>query len=179
MIAGFVDAYGIVTYGTYLSFMSGNTTRQRRPYDMSIQTNNELAEDRSALPESILEHIADAVIYADPSGTIRRWNHAAASLFGYSATEALGQNLDLVVPEHLRARHWRGFETAMTNGVLSLQGRPTLTRAVHRSGRRLYVEMTFALVTTDAGGAVRGAVAVARDVTERVKQPMPTRDHVR
>jgi hypothetical protein len=65
MIAGFVDAYGIVTYGTYLSFMSGNTTRQRSSYDMSIKTNNVCAEDRSSLPESILENIADAVIYAD------------------------------------------------------------------------------------------------------------------
>jgi PAS domain S-box-containing protein len=170
MIAGFVDAYGIVTYGTYLSFMSGNITRQRSSYDMSIQTNNELAEDRSSLPESILEHIADAVIYADRSGTIRRWNHAAASLFGYSATEAIGQNLDLIVPEHLRARHWRGFETAMTKGVLSLQGRPTLTRAAHKTGRKLYVEMTFALVSGDIEGPVIGAVAVARDVTERVEK---------
>jgi PAS domain S-box-containing protein len=135
---------------------------------MSIQTNNELAEDRSSLPESILEQIADAVIYADRSGTIRRWNRAAASLFGYSATEALGQNLDLIVPEYLRARHWRGFETAVTKGVLSLQGLPTLTRAAHKNGRKLYVEMTFALVNGDIGGAVIGAVAVARDATERV-----------
>src|SRR5215813_2263264 len=119
---------------------------------MSTQTNNELAEDRSSLPESILEHIADAVIYADRSGTIRRWNHAAAALFGYSAAEALGRNLDLIIPEHLRAAHWRGFEAAMTNSVMKLQGRPTLTRATHRTGRRLYVEMTFALVQGQAGG---------------------------
>ena len=136
---------------------------------MRIQ-NTELAEDRSSLPESIREHIADAVIYADRSGTIRRWNHAAASLFGYSATEALGQNLDLVIPEQLRARHWRGFETAMAKGVLSLQGRPTLTRAAHKTGRKLHVEMTFALVDGDIEGAVTGAVAVARDVTERVER---------
>jgi PAS domain S-box-containing protein len=135
---------------------------------MSIQTNNELAEDRSSLPESILEQMADAVIYADHSGTIRRWNHAAASLFGFSATEALGQNLDLIVPEHLRAHHWRGFEAAMANGVLSLQGRPTLTRATHKTGSKLYVEMTFALVKDDIDGQVIGAVAVARDATERV-----------
>jgi PAS domain S-box-containing protein len=53
--------------------------------------------------------------------------------------------------------------------VMRLQGRPTLTRAKHRSGRRLYVEMTFALLR-QAEGAPRGAVAVARDVTERVEQ---------
>ncbi len=130
----------------------------------------ELVEDRSSLAEAILEQIADAVIFADDTGMIMRWNHAAAALFGYSAAEALGQHLDLIIPEHLRAAHWRGFEAAMTHGVMKLQGRPTLTRATHQTGRRLYVEMTFALVQGQAGGAARGAVAVARDVTERIEQ---------
>jgi PAS domain S-box-containing protein len=124
----------------------------------------------SSLAEAILEQIADAVIYADETGTILRWNPAAAALFGYSAAEALGKHLDLIIPEHLRAAHWRGFEAAMTHGVVKLQGRPTVTRATHQTGRRLYVEMTFALVKGHAGGAARGAVAVARDVTERIEQ---------
>ena len=123
-------------------------------------------EDMASLAEAILEQIADAVIFADATGTIMRWNHAAAALFGYSAAEALGQKLDLIIPEHLRAAHWRGFEAAMTHGVMKLQGRPTLTRATHQTGRRLYVEMTFALVKGQAGGAV----AVARDVTRRIEE---------
>jgi PAS domain S-box-containing protein len=123
-----------------------------------------------SLADSILEQMADAVIYADRSGTIRRWNQAAASLFGYSATEAIGQNLDMIIPEHLRARHWHGFEAAMANGVVSLQGRPTLTRATHKTGSKLYVEMTFALVKDDIDGQVIGAAAVARDATDRVEQ---------
>jgi len=131
---------------------------------------SELLEDTSSLAAAILEQIADAVIFADATGTIRRWNRAAAALFGYRAAEALGQKLDLIIPEHLRAAHWRGFEAAMTNGVMNLQGRPTLTRAMHQTGRRLYVEMTFALVKEQAEGSVRGAVAVARDVTERLEQ---------
>jgi PAS domain S-box-containing protein len=127
-------------------------------------------EEMSSLAESILEQIADAVIYADDTGTIMRWNHAAAALFGYSATEAIGQNLDVIIPEHLRPAHWQGFEAAMTNGVMKLQGRPTLTRATHRTGRKLYVDMTFALVKGQAGDEARGAVAVARDVTERIEE---------
>jgi PAS domain S-box-containing protein len=127
-------------------------------------------ENALLLGESILEQMADAAIYADRSGTIRRWNHAAASLFGYSASEALGQNLDLIIPEHLRERHWRGFEAAMANGVVKLQGRATLTRATHKTGSKLYVEITFALVKGEIEGPVIGAVAVARDVTERVEK---------
>lgn len=127
-------------------------------------------EDRSQLAERILAAAADAVIYADRSGAIVRWNRASAALFGFSAEEALGQNLDLIIPEHLRAPHWRGFEAAMTNGATKLQGRPTLTRALHRSGRKLYVEMTFAIVKSEAEGEVLGSVAMARDVTDRVER---------
>jgi hypothetical protein len=41
----------------------------------------------------------------------------ACGFFGLTAAEALGQNLDLIVPGHLRAAHWRGFDDAMANGV--------------------------------------------------------------
>ena len=58
----------------------------------------------------------------------------------------------------------------MTKGATKLQGRPTLTRALHKSGRRLYVEMSFAIVKGDTESEVLGAVAVARDVTERVER---------
>jgi PAS domain S-box-containing protein len=125
-------------------------------------------EESLALAESILDKMSDAVIYADVSGTIWRWNRAATALFGYNAAEALGEKLDLIIPEHLRAAHWRGFEAAMTSGAMKLQGRPTVTRAQHQSGRKLYIEMSFALVKE--GGVIRGAVAVARDVTERIEQ---------
>jgi PAS domain S-box-containing protein len=137
---------------------------------MNIQTNKGLEKDTSSLAELILDQIADAVIYADDTGTIRRWNRAAADLFGYSPAEALGQSLDLIIPEYLRPAHWRGFEAAVTNGVMKLQGRPTVTRASHSTGRKVYVEMTFALVKGHGGGAAYGAVAVARDVTQRIEQ---------
>ena len=121
----------------------------------------------SSLDTSILDDVADALIYADRSGTIMRWNRASTAVFGFSAEEALGQSLDLIIPEHLRAAHWKGFDAALESGTMKLAGRPTLTRAQHKDGRKLYIEMTFALVK-DAGGAVLGSVAMARDVTERV-----------
>lgn len=121
------------------------------------------------LDTKIVEDVADALIYSDRSGTIMRWNRASIALFGFSADEALGQNLDLIIPEHLRAAHWKGFEAAIASGNMKLAGRPTLTRALHKSGRKLYIEMTFALVR-DADGTVLGSVAMARDVTERVER---------
>ena len=127
-------------------------------------------EDRLQLAERIIDQVADAVIYASRSGVIMRWNRASAALFGFSAEDALGQSLDLIIPEHLRAAHWRGFEAAVTTGAMKLEGRPTLTRALHKSGRRRYVEMTFAIVKGEAEGEVLGSVAMARDVTDRVER---------
>lgn len=131
-------------------------------------------EDRCKLDERILDQVADALIYADRSGRIMRWNNACCALFGYSAEEALGQSLDLIIPEHLRAAHWKGFDAAMASGATKLEGRPTLTRAVHKAGRKLYVEMTFAVVKAAEGDAL-GSVAMARDVTERVERERAAR----
>jgi PAS domain S-box-containing protein len=127
-------------------------------------------EEQSRLDERVLDQIADAVICTDRSGAIIRWNAACTALFGYSAKETLGQSVELIIPEHLRAAHWNGFDAAMAKGVMKLEGRPTLTRALHKSGRRMYVEMTFAIVKGDTEGELLGAVAMARDVTERVER---------
>ena len=102
-------------------------------------------QDRYKLAEAVLEQLADAVICADRSGGIILWNRASAALFGYSSDEALGQSPDPIIPEHLRPCHWSGFDTAVTKGSTKLQGRPTLTRAVHKCKHKLYVQMSLAL----------------------------------
>ena len=115
----------------------------------------------------ILAQTAEAVIYANRDGVIERWNAAATVMFGFAAAEAIGQSLDLMIPEHLRKAHWRGFDAAMANTTLRLGGHATLTRGLHKTGQKLFVEMSFALVLDDAGAAL-GSVAVARDVTARI-----------
>ena len=128
----------------------------------------------SRLDEAIIEHMAEAVIYANREGKIERWNTAAAQMFGFSATEAIGQSLNLMIPEPLRAAHWHGFNAAIHSGALRLNGRATLTRGLHKSGQKLYIEMSFSLVHDDAH-RVLGSVAVARDVTERIESEKAAR----
>jgi len=125
--------------------------------------------DDPRLAEWILAQASDALVYSDQEGTIARWNAAAEALFGFAAAEAIGQSLDLIIPEHLRAPHWIGFRKAVASGTTRMAGRPALTRAAHKSGAKLYVEMTFALVK-DAAGTVVGSVAIARDASARVEQ---------
>jgi PAS domain S-box-containing protein len=126
-------------------------------------------EQDSKLAQAILEQAADAVIFADRGGVIRLWNRAATALFGFTGEEALGTSLDLIIPEHLRPAHWAGFRRAIESGTTRLGGRPTLTRALHKSGKRLYVDMSFALVR-DPGGRIAGSVAIARDATARYEE---------
>jgi PAS domain S-box-containing protein len=61
-----------------------------------------------------------AIVMASPDGVIQHWDAGAEQLFGYSAEEALGQSLDLIVPVEFRERHWVGFRSAVATGVCKL-----------------------------------------------------------
>ena len=126
------------------------------------------------LSDWIIEQTSDALIYASRDGKIERWNHAASQLFGFASEEAVGQSLDLIIPERLRAPHWKGFDAAIASGNTRLGGHPTLTRAERKDGGKLYVEMSFALVKDDEQNVI-GSVAIARDVTERVEREKAAR----
>ncbi len=112
------------------------------------------------LYSALVAHSPDALIFADPEGIIRVWNARAEALFGYPASEAIGRSLDLIIPEHLRARHWEGYRRAIAAGHTRPDARPMLTRATHKDGSKLYAEFAFAIVC--AGQRVLGAMATAR-----------------
>ena len=125
----------------------------------------------------ILADTPDALIFADKGGLLRAWNAGAEAVFGYSAAEAIGQSLDLIIPERLRAAHWLGFHRAMARGTTSHGAEVRTTRGAHKDGRKLYVDMSFGVVKDD-DGAVLGSVAMARDVTARHLAQAPHSDRV-
>ena len=118
-----------------------------------------------SLAEQVLEQGPDALIFADREGVIRIWNARAQALFGYAAGEAIGKSLDLIIPEHLRAAHWRGYHQAIAAGRTRLSGRPMRTRGTRQDGGKVYVELSFAIVTDPSLG-VLGAVATGRASAE-------------
>lgn len=125
-----------------------------------------MSAGEDAIEKAIIRQAPDAIIFADVTGVIREWNDPAAQLFGYPREEALGQGLDIIIPERLRAAHWEGFRAAVTAGRTRSGGRAILTRAMAKGGERLYVEISFSLVL-DERGVVLGAIAIARDVTQK------------
>ena len=116
-----------------------------------------------AAAQARVQNADDAFITADCQGMICGWNASAQALFGFSAAEALGQSLDLIIPEHLRGAHWAGFYRAIANKDVSHHGPARKTRALHKSGDKLYVMMRFDLLH-DAPGEVLGAIALAQAV---------------
>jgi PAS domain S-box-containing protein len=125
------------------------------------------AETRTRLCEAIVDGTPDAVIFADAEGAITLWNGGAAAIFGYSAEEALGQRLDLIIPEGLRARHWEGYERVMATGETRYgSGELLAVPAIRRDGTRISLEFSIAM-QCDANGKVTGIGAILRDVTER------------
>jgi len=127
----------------------------------------------AALPEDLLSALVadadDAVIVADAEGAIRFWNRAAERMFGHARDEAIGQSLDLIIPEKLRPRHWDGYTRVMATGETEYAGRMLAVPAVRADGERISIEFTVTLLR-DGSGGVWGIGAIVRDVTARWEQ---------
>ena len=116
----------------------------------------------------LVEQLPDALIFADGEGTIHVWNAAAERLFGFTRAEALGANLDIIIPERFREAHWRGFERALADKKTKYVGKSLPTRSHKKDGTDIVIEMSFAIIV--AGGFAIGALATARDITERFEK---------
>jgi PAS domain S-box-containing protein len=133
--------------------------------------------DDAELRSILIQQAPDAVIFADLKGTIREWNPAATRIFDHSPEEAIGQNLDVIVPERFREAHWRGYERALSEGKTKYSGQALPTRSVRKDGSTIYVELTFAIIHNPSG-AVIGALAQVRDISDRWAQEREQRQHL-
>jgi len=122
--------------------------------------------DPDRLCREIIDHTPLAVIFGDREGIIRLWNSGAEAMFGYTAAEAIGQSMDIIIPEKHRPKHWEGYDRVMYTGVTKY-GREVLSvPALTKSGQRISIEFNIALLHDEAGQVV-GAAATINDVTAR------------
>jgi PAS domain S-box-containing protein len=121
------------------------------------------------LLQQLVNETPDAIIIADREGVIRFWNRGAERIFGYTATEAVEQSLDLIIPENLRGRHWEGYRRVMASGETKYKTGLLSSPGVRRDGSRCSLEFSMVLLR-DEVGAMAGCAAVMRDVTERWKR---------
>lgn len=117
--------------------------------------------------EEIVTLAPDAILAADTTGVIRLWNHGAEHIFGVPSGVAIGQSLDLIIPENLRERHWAGWAQVMRTGK-SRYGEDEMLRVPARRGDGSRFSAEFSIVTLKGEtGAIIGVAALLRDVSEQ------------
>ncbi len=114
----------------------------------------------------LLDCVGDAVIVSDAHEKIILWNAAASRIFGYSEEEALGNTLDLIVPERQRQRHSEGYTKSMETGTTRYGTSLLKVPAKHKDGHTLSIAFTVGMLFDEKHQA-NGVAAVIRDETER------------
>ena len=135
-------------------------------------------EQARVAADAILAASADAGVASDSQGIIRIWNPGAERIFGYAASEAVGQSLDIITPERLRKRHWDGYRRTMATGESRYgEGALLSVPAIRKDGQQISVEFTL-VPLKDEQGTMTGVVAVMRDVTVRFTELKALRERL-
>lgn len=137
------------------------------------------ADELAVLSAELVATAGDAIIFVDRSGTIVLWNSGAEAIFGYRADEAVGESLDLIIPERLRARHWDGYLETMRTGHTSDAQRVLAVPGVRRDGQTISIEFRVSLLPTATGDQPGAIAAIIRDVTERWNNDKELRSRLR
>ncbi|HEY4073758.1 MAG TPA: PAS domain-containing protein [Herbaspirillum sp.] len=116
--------------------------------------------------KELIEAIGDGVVVCNAAGAITVWNPAAERIFGFSEREALGQSLDLIIPDRQRQRHWDGYHKTMATGETRYGNDVLRVPALHKEGRPLSIAFTVAMLYTP-DHKVSAIVAIVRDETAR------------
>jgi PAS domain S-box-containing protein len=133
--------------------------------------------DRTLL-EEVVDRAPDAIVVVDAQGVIRHWNAGAERIFGFSPNNAVGETLNLIIPQRLQQRHWSAFSRAVETGNSRYGDEDLLAvPAITADGRTISIEFTVVLLKRN--GAVTHIGAVIRDVTARRSLELELRHRIR
>jgi len=118
---------------------------------------------------ALVAAIGDAVIVSDAEGRVVVWNPAAERMFGFTEAEALGQSMDMIIPERLRKRHWEGFDKSMATGTTKYGHDVLRVPAIDKAGHAMSIAFTVAMLF-DGEGKVNAIASVIRDETARFSE---------
>ncbi len=116
--------------------------------------------------QALVAGAGDAIVASDAGGAIVVWNAAAERMFGYTAAEAMGQSLDLIIPQRLRQRHWDGYHKTMATGITRYGHDVLRVPGVNKAGNALSIAFTVSMLFTP-DGKVSAIVSIIRDETSR------------
>jgi PAS domain S-box-containing protein len=136
--------------------------------DITVQRTIEIEKAKqlitARLLAAIVESSDDAIISKSLAGIIQSWNAAAERLFGYTAEEAVGRHISLVIPPDRIAEE----DEIIANLKAGKRIEHFETERVRKDGRRIIVSLTISPIKDHSGNVV-GASKIVRDVTERIR----------
>jgi PAS domain S-box-containing protein len=127
--------------------------------------------------QQLVENAADAIMACDAAGKITLWNAASSRMFGFSEQEAMGQSLDIIIPQRQQARHWEGYHVTMASGITKYGSSVLRVPAVHKDGHTLSIAFTVSLLHTP-DGKVSAIVAVVRDESVKFAEERALRKRI-
>ncbi|MGB9068959.1 MAG: PAS domain S-box protein [Candidatus Acidiferrales bacterium] len=139
----------------------------------SSQSVNEriFREMLDALPTAIVDSSDDAIVSKNLSGRITSWNKSAERIFGYSSSEAVGQNITMIIPPERRDEELE-ILARLARGE-RIEHFDTVRR--RKDGTPIDVSLTVSPIR-NAAGQIVGASKVARDITERIRAEKAVRE---
>lgn len=139
--------------------------------DITEQKNS---EEHRAILAAIVESSHDAIVSKNLNGIIKSWNKEAENMFGYTAAEAIGRHISLIIPPE------RLSEENHIIGKISKGERVDHFKTVRvaKSGKRIDISITVSPVRDDKGNII-GASKIARNITEQIALEEKLRTHVK
>jgi PAS domain S-box-containing protein len=126
--------------------------------------NGKILEDQQFLLASIINSSSDAIISQTPEGIITTWNPGAKKLFGYSATEAIGKNISMLIPLYCGAEEAEIIEKVRNGNHIEQYE----TQRLRKDGSLVYVSITISAIK-NAEENITGVCKIVRDITEKVE----------
>ena len=127
--------------------------------------------------QQLVGAVGDAIMVCDANGAITLWNAASERIFGFTESEALGQSLDIIIPQRQQQRHWDGYHKTMATGITKYGSDLLKVPAMHKDGHTMSIAFTVSLIHAD-DGSVSGIAAVVRDESVRFAQDRETRKRI-
>jgi len=110
---------------------------------------HEQLHKKSERLHQIIDCTYDAYVSIDQYGTITGWNHSAEALFGWPMHRIVGKNVEIIIPERLRADHHKGMRRYQQESIGPRLYKPMQTQGLHRDGFEFAVEMVLTPIKTD------------------------------
>ena len=137
--------------------------------DITDRKAADLASQRLA---AVIESSDDAIVTKNLDSTITSWNHAAERMFGYTADEAIGRSVRMLIPAALQNEE----DTVLARIRAGLTVDHFETTRLHKDGSEIIISLTVSPIRDDAGRVI-GASKIARDITERSRLRAIAQEH--